>query len=344
MSGVMKLYQAEIRKLLEQEYEISALKIEMLSYSNKIVYLITGEENEFILDIYRKKEDESSTAYLEDNQFFTEEAVDSEIRILNILAQKLSHLRTPRIIQTKSGFLRTLIQIDQGEEICLLRQYIYGVELSKKMPDYLRYAYDAGFIAAQLHNGSNLYLSEEFFHRPVRKQDYVNKLIRTIEKGILAGTITQKQFNIIRRSLNYVIQQMNIMDQDSTLLGIVHTDLRAANLLLCADHLIPIDFGRCVYGYLLYDLGEMCAHMGGSNPLVPPRIIAGYHSIRRLSVKHLMIIEAMMLLFILSVVSEKILNPKDSYVLQTIKRLTENDLIQLLSGKPVLPGIREIIK
>src|SRR5512133_3144094 len=106
----MKLYQAEIRKLLEQEYDISALKIEMLSYSSKIVYCITDEKNAYILDIYRRNETESGTAYLEDNQFFTEEAIASEIRILNILARELSHLRTPKIIQTKSGFLQTSIQ------------------------------------------------------------------------------------------------------------------------------------------------------------------------------------------------------------------------------------------
>ena len=69
--------------------------------------------------------------------------------------------------------------------------------------------------------------------------------------------------------------------------GLVHTDLRAVNLILQPGRVVPIDFGRCMDGYPLYDLGEMCAHMGGSDHRVQAQILRGYGCLRPLSAEDL---------------------------------------------------------
>jgi len=58
--------------------------------------------------------------------------------------------------------------------------------------------------------------------------------------------------------------------------GIVHTDLRVANFIMVDDCAVPVDFSRSVYGYLLYDLGEMCMHMGGNE--TQRQILLGYNT------------------------------------------------------------------
>jgi Ser/Thr protein kinase RdoA (MazF antagonist) len=155
--------------------------------------------------------------------------------------------------------------------------------------------------------------------------------------------MTRAQYALVKEALEFVIERMGELDHLPNALGIVHTDLRDANLLAEGENVIPIDFGRCVYGYLLYDLGEMCAHMGGGDSDIPVQIIKGYHSIRKLTPDDIVSVEAFQMLFILSVVAEFILQKDNSYVFKTLERVTETDLVHLLAGEPVIPHIRSVI-
>ena len=98
-----------------------------------------------------------------------------------------------------------------------------------------------------------------------------------------------------------------------------------------------------VNGYLLYDLGEMCAHMGGGDGEIPVQIMKGYHSIRKLTPEDIVSVEAFQMLVILSVLAEFILQRDNSYVLKTLERLTRTDLVHLLAGEPVIPHIRSVL-
>lgn len=333
-----------ICEFLAEQYAIIPRAIALLSHSDKMVYRVSAKDAVYIFDIYRRREELASAVNGDHGKYTTEQAIASEIRILNILANHCPELKTPSPIKACDGRTQTTIILDGQPATCLLRPFIPGTELIKSHPDYLQHANQAGAVAAKLHNASNQYLAGEYDQRPEHRQAYVQQIIHTIQQGLQAGTITGDQFALIRRALELVIQRMDQMDRCPDYLGIVHTDLRDANFLVAGDAVVPIDFGRCVYGYLLYDLGEMCAHMGGSHRQVPPEIIKGYHSVRPLSTADLVTIEAMMMLFILSVVAEKILHRGSSYVLQTVKRLTEGDLVHLLAGEPVIAGIREVIQ
>ncbi len=333
-----------IHELLAEQYGITPKAIELLSHSEKMVYRVETMDAVYIFDIYRRREELASAVNGDHGKYATEQAIASEIRILNILVNHCPELKTPSPIKACDGRTQTNIVLDGQSAACLLRPFIPGAELTKSQPNYLQHANQAGAVAAKLHNASNRYLAEECVQRPEHRQAYVQQIIHTIQQGLRVGTITEDQFALIRRALELVIQRMDQMDRCPDYLGIVHTDLRDANFLVVGDTVVPIDFGRCVYGYLLYDLGEMCAHMGGSHRQVPPEIIKGYHSVRPLSISDLVTIEAMMMLFILSVVAEQILHRGSSYVLQTVKRLTEGDLVHLLAEEPVIAGIREVIQ
>lgn len=338
------MYEPLIYQLLREEYLIDVNKVELISYSDKMVYKVcTTNKQEYIYDIYLKKQDVDSTANFDNNKFFTEEAIASEIKILHVLSENYPKLKTPSPIKNKSGQLVTPFDINGTSVQSMLRKYIAGNELVKNSKEYLHQAFQAGIVAAELHQCSNQYFNDIYTCRPVHRQQYVQNIINTIKLGIDVGTITSDQFAIVNRSLQVVIQRMYEMDTEAHYLGIVHTDLRDANLLFDGEHVIPIDFGRCVYGYLLYDLGEMCAHMGGNDSPVSEQIIKGYHSIRKLTQYDIVTIEAFKMLFILSVIAEQIMQKNNSYVFKTLKKLTEVDLMLFLSGKPVIQGIREVI-
>lgn len=67
--------------------------------------------------------------------------------------------------------------------------------------------------------------------------------------------------------------------------GLVHADLRLANLLVHGPETFVIDFDDCGWGWLLYDLGAALSFIE-DDPRVPALIdawVAGYRTIRPLS-------------------------------------------------------------
>ena len=89
--------------------------------------------------------------------------------------------------------------------------------------------------------------------------------------------------------------------------GLVHTDLRAVNLIL-QPGARGTDRFRQVHGWLSpVRSGEMCAHMGGSDHRVQAQILRGYGCLRPPSAEDLRSVEAMFVLFIMSVVAEFVL-------------------------------------
>lgn len=333
-----------IMDLLLEQYSMDAVQIEFIFHSSKMVYKVYGtNKEEYIFDIYVKRENEDNTANDDNRKYFTPEAIASEARILKIVSEKYPELKSPSPIRNKDGQLLSSITVNGTSSPCLLRNFIAGNELVKGSEQYVSQAYQAGIVAAKLHQCSNWHLQSEYNNRPVHRQKYVQNIIHTIGLGIDAGTITRAQYAIVKEALEFVIQRMDEMDQHPNYTGIVHTDLRDANFLSDGENVIPIDFGRCVYGYLLYDLGEMCAHMGGDDSDILVQIIKGYHSIRKLTHYDIVSVEAFKMLFILSVVAEFILQKDNSYVFNTLERLTETDLVHLLAGEPVIPHIRSVI-
>lgn len=338
------MHENVIRDLVRQHYALDAVHIELLSHSNKMVYKLSGpHKEEYIFDIYIPREHEDNTANDENRKYGTLEAVASEARILHMVSEKCPELKSPSPLRTTDGQLLSSMTVNGTSSPCLLRKFIAGNQLVKGSEQYVRQAYQAGRVAAKFHHCSNWHLQHEYNHRPVHRQNYVRNILQTIGRGRDAGTMTRAQYALIEEALAFVIQRMGELDHHPNALGIVHTDLRDANLLGDGKHVIPIDFGRCVYGYLLYDLGEMCAHMGGGDGEIPVQIMKGYHSLRKLTPDDIVSVEAFQLLFILSVIAEFILQKDNSYVLQTVERLTQTDLVHLLAGEPVIPHIRSVL-
>ncbi|MHB1109596.1 MAG: phosphotransferase enzyme family protein [Devosia sp.] len=80
--------------------------------------------------------------------------------------------------------------------------------------------------------------------------------------------------------------------------GLIHADMRLANLLVDGERVTLIDFDDCGFGWFIYDLAASLSFIE-TDPHVPAlkrRWIEGYTAIRPLSDEDLRIIDAMILL------------------------------------------------
>lgn len=80
--------------------------------------------------------------------------------------------------------------------------------------------------------------------------------------------------------------------------GLIHADMRLANLLVDGDEVTLIDFDDCGFGWFMYDLAASLSFIETSSqaPLLRRSWLDGYTAIRPLSDADLRIIDAMILL------------------------------------------------
>lgn len=80
--------------------------------------------------------------------------------------------------------------------------------------------------------------------------------------------------------------------------GLIHADMRLANLLVAPDRTTLIDFDDCGFGWFLYDFAASLSFLETS-PLVPAlrrSWLAGYTAVRPLQSEDIAVIDAMVLL------------------------------------------------
>ena len=161
-----------------------------------------------------------------------------------------------------------------------------------------------------------------------------------IKHVIEAKAMSKEQYNLLYDSGEKIISCMKSLDgMNYTTKGIVHTDLCFANFIMVDDCAVPIDLNRSVYGYLLYDLGEMCMHMGGSE--TQRQMLLGYKSVCSLSSFDLYCEQVFSILFLLMVVAEFVLcdNP---WLKNTVNRLCETRIPGIIDKGFFISSVLEL--
>lgn len=94
------------------------------------------------------------------------------------------------------------------------------------------------------------------------------------------------QVEVLTRAVDLLERRLRAFGTGPDRFGLVHADLRAANLLLEGDQVAVIDFDDCGYGWHLYDLGTAVSFLEDD-----PRVaawcdswVAGYRTVRDLAV------------------------------------------------------------
>ncbi|WP_417309891.1 phosphotransferase enzyme family protein [Devosia sp.] len=87
--------------------------------------------------------------------------------------------------------------------------------------------------------------------------------------------------------------------------GLIHADMRLANLLVDYEHVTLLDFDDCGYGWWLYDLAASLS-FHETSPQVPALIrswLTGYLSVRELGAEHIGMLDDMIMLRRLSLLA-----------------------------------------
>lgn len=145
--------------------------------------------------------------------------------------------------------------------------------------------------------------------------------------------ISDQDFELYVAAFAKAIEQIETFGIDKQNYGIIHADLHIGNIVFQQGEPYPIDFGRCGFGYHLYDIAQ--ATMG----LEPPQVVffmEGYTRIRKLEDDAFAKIESFLIIAIIEAYSFYAESGADTEMLIDDQPFAQAMLKAYLNGTPFL--------
>lgn len=207
-------------------------------------------------------------------------AIASELAWMQALDQD-GVLPTPKVIKGVDG-----AEIQQHDGVFwVLFEYLSGHE--PEMQDDLRTPFQQlGQLAARTHQHSKSWHRPDFFSRPIWDERAV------FEPDPLWGHwrstgpgVTPEHCAILHKAQERIQQRLADYGKGADRFGLIHADMRLANLLVDGDTTHVIDFDDCGFGWWMYDFAAAISFFE-DHPQVPTlkqAWLAGYQRIEPLS-------------------------------------------------------------
>nr|WP_243735157.1 phosphotransferase [Paenibacillus turpanensis] len=119
----------------------------------------------------------------------------------------------------------------------------------------------------------------------------INKLERYYPRFLTGGS-----WMLYQKAIDKIIQQLDSMQRDARNYGLIHADLHSGNVVFNNGLPYPIDFGRCGYGYYLYDMAAALLEL---YPKHRRLLIQGYERIVKLGKDYIRDLECFFIMFMI---------------------------------------------
>ncbi|SFE50274.1 phosphotransferase enzyme family protein [Alteribacillus iranensis] len=250
--------------------------VELLDYSENYTYLVTNNENrkKKILRVCRPN-------------YHCKLQIESELKWIQAVDEQVP-VEVPIPIEGKNGKLIQTINMenDPFEYYCVMFTFLEGEAPDEKKEEELMIQFERlGEITARLHNHTQHWKEAATLHRESWDFDAIlgdhPKWARW-QDGI---GITPEIKELFQNVSNIVKHRLERFGKGPDRFGLIHADLRLANLLIEGKSIKVIDFDDCGFGWYLFDLGAALSFIE-HKPYVPHLVrawVKGYRKWRALS-------------------------------------------------------------
>ncbi|ETI68980.1 phosphotransferase enzyme family protein [Neobacillus vireti] len=254
---------------------LSQSTIQLLNYSENATYLVTdsGRGEKYILRVGRPG-------------YHTKMEVESELEWLKSIHKHSSiHISLP-ILGGNSEYIQ-VVQHQNEQYYCTLFTFLEGdAPNEENESELISQFFKLGEITAQLHEHS------------INNWESLRKIRRlTWDYDTILGTapkwgrwqdglaITEEREELFTKVSKKIRDRLNRFGKAANRYGLIHSDLRLANLLVEREQIKVIDFDDCGFGWYLYDFATSLSFIE-HKPYVPALIaswLKGYRRVRPLS-------------------------------------------------------------
>ncbi|WP_160676505.1 phosphotransferase [Clostridium sp. C8-1-8] len=242
-----------IAKELLALYTISRPEIQFIRHNENITFKITDGVNHknYLLRIHKP-----STEGLFGVQH-TLEGIKSEIKIL----QELNHkglLNAQKPIANNLGEYITEYKLDNFNHPCYatILEWIEGHTLTLKEDNIKEIAFTFGQNLALFHESLKDFKLSKDFIRPIYDVDRIDSAIDELKYCVEVDLFSIEHYDIIKRVLNLVKNQIKELNSREDAFGIVHADVQLGNIVVNNNNPCIINLGFCGFGYYAFDLGS----------------------------------------------------------------------------------------
>lgn len=256
--------------------------LRMINLSENATFLVEDGERSAILRVHRVG-------------YHSRPDIESELSWLAALREE-SEVATSEVVPTSGGEWVATVEVDGEERHAVLFHVVPGIE-----PDDVALGTTdfetLGAITARMHLHARSWKPPHGFHR--FSWDWEHSLgdrprWGRWQDGIGVGPVEEAALGA---AVEVVRERLSSYGTGADRFGLVHADLRLANLLVEGDLVTVIDFDDCGYSWFMYDFGTAVSFIE-HDPRLPDWQAAwlrGYRSVTDLSAEH----EAMLATFVM---------------------------------------------
>ncbi|WP_440119344.1 phosphotransferase enzyme family protein [Paenibacillus sp. QZ-Y1] len=309
-----------------QQYELAWERIQFIQLSDTITYKIeTKTTGCYLLRIHSHR--------------LSKEEIRSELTLLQAL-NKLDDLHVPDGVASCNGSYVLEINTEEGYKrpYVTMMKWVEGEHITGELTESC--AYHMGAMMGRLHEAASCFIPPSDFVRPLWAADNFRREMSKLERYYTRFLSTQA-WKVYQTAAEKILSELAGMDVNEKNHGIIHADLHTGNIVFRGNRPFPIDFGRCGYGYFLYD---MAGTLLGLNPKQRWEFIKGYESLRKLEKGYERYLECFFIMFMIENYCHHASDPRETPRLMEEQEYAQAYLREYLMDAPFLFKVIETVE
>lgn len=278
-----------------QEYELEWESIRFIQLSDTITYkLETSTADNYLLRIHSDR--------------LSKAEISSELLWLQAL-NRTEGLHVPEAIASCEG--NDVIEVAIETEIDCWRPYITimrWVDGEHATGEFTNnHAYHIGALIGRLHAAAEAFSPSPEFVRPAWGVESFRRELAKLE-CYYERFLSEEGWKLYQAAAEKIVAQLTNIQPNKHNYGLIHADLHTGNMVFKDNQPFPIDFGRCGYGYFLYDLASSLLELSPDHRQI---LLQGYESVKRLERNHIQYLEGFFIMCMIQNYCHHVSNPAE---------------------------------
>lgn len=264
-----------------QQYDLEWERIQFIQLSDTITYKIeTSTVESYLLRIHSAR--------------CSKEQITSELAFLQAL-NKSGDINVPIGLESCDGSYVLEMETEEGyrRPYVTMMRWVEGIHANGKLTDSC--VYNVGVMMGRLHHAAASFVPPSDFVRPEWGSDSFRREFAKLDV-YHTHFLSSEGWYSYQAAAKKILSELAVMEQNEHNYGLIHGDLHTGNIVFNNEVPYPIDFGRCGYGYYLYDMAGLLLEL---NPKQRRIVIQGYESVMELEPNYIRHLECFFIMFMI---------------------------------------------
>jgi len=275
-----------------EQYDLTSEQMTFIQLSDSVTYRIESSTGEtYLLRIHPDR--------------WKKEELRSELILLQYLSQEAG-MMVPTGVASRDGSCILEVAAEEGyRNPCVtLMRWVKGEGLDEMLDED---AYNLGVMVGNLHMAAAQFYPPGHFVRPTVGIESFRQEVAQLTQ-YHDRFLSEAAWTMYQSAANQVLASLAEMNKTNDNYGLIHGDLHIGNTVFHEGTPHPIDFGRCSYGYYLYDVASTIL---GLVPKQRAMFMQGYLKVRSLTEEDLQHLETFFVMVLIGNYSHHAANPAE---------------------------------